>query len=359
MKKERVLMKGNEAIGEGAIRAGCQAYFGYPITPQTELLEYMSHRMPELGRVFLQAESEIAAISMCYGAAAAGARVMTSSSSPGISLKQEGISYLAGAELPCVVVNMARGGPGLGNVAPAQGDYFQATRGGGHGDYRLLVLAPSSVQEALDLTSLAFDLADRYRNPVMILADGLIGQIMEPVEMRPWKPTNIPKPWALSGAEGRARNLIKSIYLEPQKLEAHVEKIQRKYAEMQSEEIRYAETMTDDADVVLVAYGTASRVCQTVVRLARAEGLRVGLFRPISLYPFPMSRLNRLVQSARMFVAVEFSAGQMVEDVRLSVDGRAPTHLIHRLGGMQMTPEEVLGSVKQIAGIAERPAGSV
>ena len=346
--KEKVLMKGNEAIGEGAIRAGCQAYFGYPITPQTELLEYMSHRMPELGRVFLQAESEIAAINMCFGAAAAGARVMTSSSSPGISLKQEGISYLAGAELPCVIVNVARGGPGLGNVAPSQGDYFQATKGGGHGDYRLLVLAPASVQEAMDLTSLAFDLADKYRNPVMVLADGLMGQIMEPVEPHTWRPEIIPKPWALTGASGRERNLIKSIHLDPEKLETHDEKLQKKYGQMQAEEVRYSETMTDDAEMVLVAYGTASRVCQTVVRMARSEGLHLGLFRPISLYPFPSDRLSELAKKVRMFVAVEFSSGQMVEDVRLSVGGIAPVHLIRRLGGMQFAPEEVLDAVKRI-----------
>lgn len=346
--KEKVLMKGNEAIGEGAVRAGCQAYFGYPITPQTELLEHMSHRMPELGRVFLQAESEIAAINMCFGAAAAGARVMTSSSSPGISLKQEGISYLAGAELPCVIVNVARGGPGLGNIAPAQGDYFQATKGGGHGDYRMLVLAPASVQEAMDLTSLAFDLADKYRNPVMILADGLIGQVMEPVELRNWKPKHFSKPWALTGADGRERNLIKSIYLQPEKLEDHVERLQSKYAQMQAEEMRHSEMMTDDADVVLVAYGTASRVCQTVVRMARVEGFRVGLFRPISLYPFPTARLGELAQRVKMFVAVEFSSGQMVEDVQLSVCGKAPTHLVRRLGGMQFAPEEVFEAIKRL-----------
>lgn len=348
--ESKVLMKGNEAIGEGAIRAGCQAYFGYPITPQTELLEYMSHWMIELGRVFVQAESEIAAINMCYGAAAAGARVMTSSSSPGISLKQEGISYMAGAELPCVIVNVVRGGPGLGNIAPAQGDYFQATKGGGHGDYRLLVLAPASVQEAMDLTSLAFDLADKYRNPVMLLADGLIGQVMEPVHLHDWTPQFVAKPWALTGAAGREKNVIKSIYLQPEKMEPHVQHLQRKYAQMRSDEVRYAEMMVADADIVLVAYGTASRVCETALKLARAEGLRVGLFRPISLFPFPIQQISDLAKSAKMFLVAELSSGQMVEDVRLAAAGKVPVHLVSRLGGMQLTPEEVLVAIKELGG---------
>ena len=346
--KEKVLMKGNEAIGEGAVRAGCQAYFGYPITPQTELLEFMSHRMPELGRLFIQAESEIAAISMCYGAAAAGVRVMTSSSSPGISLKQEGISYMAGAELPGVVVNVVRGGPGLGNVAPAQGDYFQATKGGGHGDYRLLVLAPASVQEAMDLTSLAFDLADKYRNPVMVLADGLIGQTMEAVALHPWQPCVVEKPWALTGARGRDKNVIKSIYLEPEALEVHARKLQGKYARMRAEEVRYSQLLVDDAEIVLVAYGTTSRICQTAVKLARSEGLAVGLFRPITLFPFPYEPLAGLATKARMLVSVELSAGQMIEDVKLPANAAAPVHLINRLGGVVLSPEEVLEGVRRL-----------
>lgn len=347
--KDRILMKGNEAIGEGAIRAGCQAYFGYPITPQTELLEYMSRRMPELGRVFVQAESEIAAINMCFGAAASGARVMTSSSSPGISLKQEGISYLAGAQIPCVIVNVMRGGPGLGNVAPAQADYFQATKGGGHGDYRLLVLAPNSVQEAMDLTSLAFDLADKYRNPVMVLADGLIGQIMEPVELRTWKPQQYDKPWALTGAKGREKNVIKSIHLAPDALAAHNQELQAKYARMRADEVRFTQMQTDDAEVLLVAYGTASRVCQSVVKMARTEGLRVGLVRPISLYPFPYEPINEIARRAKAAVAVEFSSGQMVEDVRLAVNGLVPVHLVNRMGGIGLPPEDVLEVVKGLA----------
>ncbi|MBI4319564.1 MAG: 3-methyl-2-oxobutanoate dehydrogenase subunit VorB [Chloroflexi bacterium] len=352
--KEKLLMKGNEAIGEGAIRAGCQAYFGYPITPQTELLEYMSHRMPELGRIFIQAESEIAAINMCYGAAAAGARVMTSSSSPGISLKQEGISYMAGAELPCVVVNVVRGGPGLGNVAPAQGDYFQATRGGGHGDYRTIVLAPASVQEAMDLTSLAFDLADRYRNPVMVLADGLIGQTMEAVELHHWKPKLVEKPWALTGAQRRAKNVVKSICLQPEVMEQHVQRLQEKYARMRDEEVRYAEYLLDDAEVVLVAYGTSSRVCRSAVKLARAEGIAVGLFRPISLFPFPYEQLGSVAQKANLLISVELSAGQMIEDVRLAANGVAPVELISRLGGMVFSPEEVAEAVARLAGNSGR-----
>lgn len=347
--KDRILMKGNEAIGEGAIRAGCQAYFGYPITPQTELLEYMSRKMPELGRVFVQAESEIAAINMCFGAAASGARVMTSSSSPGISLKQEGISYLAGAQLPCVIVNVMRGGPGLGNVAPAQADYFQATKGGGHGDYRLLVLAPNSVQEAMDLTSLAFDLADKYRNPVMVLADGLIGQIMEPVELRNWKPQQYDKPWALTGAKGREKNVIKSIHLAPDALAAHNQELQAKYARMRADEVRFTQMQTDDAEVLLVAYGTASRVCQSVVKMARAEGLRVGLLRPISLYPFPYEPIHEVARRAKVAIAVEFSSGQMVEDVRLAVNGLVPVHLVNRMGGIGLPPEDVLEVVKGLA----------
>jgi len=352
--KDRVLMKGNEAIGEGAIRGGCQAYFGYPITPQTELLEYMSRRMPELGRVFVQAESEIAAINMCFGAAASGARVMTSSSGPGISLKQEGISYTAGAQLPCVIVNVMRGGPGLGNVAPAQADYFQATKGGGHGDYRLLVLAPNSVQEAMDLTSLAFDLADKYRNPVMVLADGLIGQIMEPVELHAWKPQKYDKPWALTGAKDREKNIIKSIYLQPEKLAAHNEELQAKYAEMRSSEIRFTCTQTEDAEVLLVAYGTASRVCQSVVKMARNKGFKVGLLRPISLYPFPYEPINDLARKVKAVVAVEFSSGQMIEDVRLGVNGLAPVHLVSRMGGIALPPDEVFAQVEEIAALGAK-----
>jgi len=344
----KVLAKGNEAIAEGAIRAGCQAYFGYPITPQTELLEYMARRMPELGRVFVQAESEVAAISMVFGAAAAGARVMTSSSSPGISLKQEGISYLAANNLPAVIVNVMRGGPGLGNIAPAQADYFQATKGGGHGDYHSIVLAPSSVQEAMDLTSEAFDLADHYRVPVMVLTDGYIGQMMEPVSRREWQPHPEPKPWALSGAKDRPRNLFRSIFLEVEKLENVNLELQRKYRRIEQEQVRYFVEGLDDADLALVAYGTSARVARTAMRWARQEGLRVGLFRPVSLYPFPYAAIASLAGQVKAFLCVEMNAGQMIEDVRLASAGRAPAYLSNRLGGIVVSPEEVLAAIKRV-----------
>lgn len=342
-------MKGNHAIAEGAILGGCLAYFGYPITPSSELLEYMSVRMVELGRVFIQAESEVAAINMVYGAAAAGARAMTATSSPGFSLKQEGLSYLAANELPCVVVDVARAGPGLGGIAPAQGDYFQATKGGGHGDYRCLVLAPFSVQEALDLTMLAFELADQYRNPAILLADGLLGQMMEPVELR--QPVGPPpeKPWALTGARARQKNVIRSLYLDPKDLEPRNLALRAKYEAMVANEVRYAGEMLDDAEVVLVAYGVSARVARTAMRWGRAEGLAVGLFRPISLYPFPYGPLSRLSERARTFVSVELSMGQMIEDVQLAVGGRAQVRLASRLGGYVISPAEILEVVRQVA----------
>ena len=346
---ERVLIKGNEAIGEAAIRAGCRAYFGYPITPQTELLEYMSRRMPEEGRVFVQAESELAAISMVFGAATTGARAMTSSSGPGISLMQEGLSYVAGCELPAVVVNVQRAGPGLGGILVAQGDYLQATKGGGHGDYHLIVLAPNSVQEAMDLTALAFDLADRYRNPVMLLADAIIGQVKEPVILRDYVPRDVAKPWALTGAKGRKKNIIRSLFLDPLALEAHNRHLEEKYRAIAAEEVRYKELMAEDAEVVLVAYGTPSRVAQTVVKQARAEGMRVGLFRPVSLWPFPYARLEELARSARAFVVVELSQGQLIEDVRLATKDRVPIHLCNRLGGLVPSAEEVMAKVREAA----------
>ncbi len=345
---KRVLMKGNEAIAEGAIRAGCDAYFGYPITPQTELLEYMSVHMPEHGRVFLQAESEIAAINMVYGAAATGKRAMTSSSGPGISLKQEGISYLAGAELPAVIVNVMRGGPGLGNIAPAQADYFQATRGGGHGGYRTIVLAPASVQEAMDLTALAFDLADKYRGPVLVLADGVIAQAMEPVEMHDYQPQLVAKDFALTGCVGRAKRKVSSAELVPERLERHDIHLNAKYDAIRAAEQRWVGNLLEEAQVVLVAYGTVGRVAHTTARLARAAGLAVGLFRPVTLFPFPVDGLDALCATSKAFLVAEMSPGQMVEDVRLVAGGRAQVHFFARQGGIVPTPQELLEQVKAI-----------
>ncbi|MFN3346444.1 MAG: 3-methyl-2-oxobutanoate dehydrogenase subunit VorB [Candidatus Bipolaricaulaceae bacterium] len=345
----KVLMRGNEAMAEAAIRAGCRCYFCYPITPQGELVEYMARHLPRRGGVFLQAESEVAAINMVYGAAAAGVRTMTSSSSPGISLKMEGISYLAGARLPAVIVNVMRAGPGLGNIAPAQGDYFQATKGGGHGDYRLIVLAPSTVQEAAELVMLAFDLSDRYRVPAMILADGMLGQMMEPVELPPPIPPERipPKPWALTGAKGRAPNVVSSFDLDPYRFREILRALWDVYREIERNEVRWEEYETEDAELVMVAYGTMGRICRTVVRRARKEGLRVGLFRPITLWPFPYEPLRELSHRVPVFLTVELSAGQMWEDVRLSVEGRAKTPFYGELGGVVPTPDEILSEVKK------------
>lgn len=347
---ERRLMKGNEAIGEAAIAAGCRFFFGYPITPQTELPEYMAKRLPAVDGVYLQAESEISAINMVYGAAGTGARVMTSSSSPGISLKQEGISYLAGAELPCVIVNIMRGGPGLGGIQPAQSDYFQATKGGGHGDYRLLVLAPASVQELADLVQDAFDLADTYRNPVLILGDGVLGQMMEPVQIRQQRqPEELPtKPWATTGASGRRPNIINSLYIDPVQLNQHNQKLAAKYRQMAEREVRYEGYYLDDAEIILVAYGITARICRTVVENARAEGIKAGLFRPISLYPFPAQALRTAVEEsgAQQVVCAELSCGQLVEDVRLSLDGMVPTELLAYPGGVIPLPAEILARLR-------------
>lgn len=345
----KVLMKGNEAIAEAAIRAGCDAYFGYPITPQSELLEYMARRMPELGRVFVQAESEVSAINMIYGAAAGGARAMTSTSGPGVSLMCEGLSYMAGAELPCVVVNIMRGGPGLGNIQPAQGDYYQATKGGGHGDYHCLVLAPATVQEAAELAILAFDLADKYRNPVMILGDGSIGQIMEPVELPDVEPNPPAKPWALTGAKGRPKQIIASLRLLAEPLEEHNRHLQEKYARIKAQETRYAGFMLDEAQIVVIAYGTAGRVSQTAVKRARQAGIPLGLFRPITLYPFPAREIAALTDQVLAFLVVEMSGGQMVEDVRLAVNGKRPVHFYGRMGGVVPTPAEILKQAQKLA----------
>jgi 2-oxoglutarate ferredoxin oxidoreductase subunit alpha len=342
-------MKGNEAIGEAAVVAGCRYYFGYPITPQTELTEYMSRRMPQVDGTFLQAESEIAAINMVYGAAGAGARTMTSSSSPGISLKMEGISYIAGAQLPCVIVNMMRGGPGLGSIQPSQADYFQATKGGGHGDYRLIVLAPNSVQELVDMTVLAFDLADQYLNPVMLLGDGAIGQMMEPVVFPSSDRQLIEKPWAAVGMGDRKKpNIINSLFLQPEKLEEHNNVLQAKYKKIASEQVRYEEIKTDDADLILVAYGITSRIARSALDIVRSEGYKVGLFRPISLWPFPSEPLQQLAKTAQAFLTLELSAGQMIEDVQLAVCGAKPIHFYGRTGGMIMSPKEVAEEIRKI-----------
>jgi 2-oxoglutarate ferredoxin oxidoreductase subunit alpha len=348
---ERVLLRGNEVIAEAAIRAGCTCYFAYPITPQAELLEHMARHMPRLGRTFIQAESEIAAISMVYGAAACGARTMTSSSSPGISLKQEGISYLAGSNLPAVIVNVVRGGPGLGNIAPSQCDYFQATKGGGHGDYHIIVLAPATVPEAGRLTMLAFDLADRYRIPVMILADGMLGQMMEPVELpEPIDADALPtKDWAATGAKGRAPNIILSFDLDPERLKEMNLALQEKYRDITAKEIRYEETSTDDADLVIAAYGTVARIAKSVMRMAREEGIKVGLFRPITLWPFPYDALRTLSERVETVLTVEMSAGQMWEDVRLAVGERAQTPFYGELGGVVPTPRAILNEVRKHA----------
>ena len=335
----RQMMKGNEAIAEAAVQAGCRYFFGYPITPQNEIPEYMSARLPEVGGAFVQAESEVSAINMVYGAAGTGARVMTSSSSPGISLKQEGISYIVGAQLPCVIVNIVRGGPGLGSIQPAQSDYFQATRGGGHGDYYMPVLAPASVQEAVELTQRAFDIADQYRTPVMLLGDGIIGQMMEPVEMPEYKPRELPaKTWAATGEwkEGcdRERAVINSLYIEPDVCEKHNEMLFGRYAEITKNETMVATEMMDDAEIAVVAYGTTARIALTAVRRAREEGVKVGLIRPITLWPFPSETIAEAAKHVKHFITVEMSMGQMVQDVRLAVNGAAPVSFFGRTGGM-------------------------
>jgi 2-oxoglutarate ferredoxin oxidoreductase subunit alpha len=345
----KVLMKGNEAIAEAAIRAGCDAYFGYPITPQTEVLEYMSRRMPDLGRVFVQAESELGAANMVYGAACTGVRVMTTTSSPGYSLMQEAISYIALSFVPCVVVNIMRGGPGLGNIQPAQGDYFQMTKGGGHGDYNLIVLAPSTVQETVNLIVEAFDLADKYCQPVTVIADGLIGQIMEPVDFPELKEPERPeRPWALTGAQDRKKNIITSLFLGAQNLERENVRLQEIIAEIRANEVRYAEYMMDDAEIVVVAYGTAGRIVQTAVKQARAEGIPVGLFRPISMFPFPYERLGEIADTVRQFLVVELSAGQMIEDVRLATHCNKPIAFFGKMGGIVPLPEEILDEIKKL-----------
>jgi 2-oxoglutarate ferredoxin oxidoreductase subunit alpha len=348
---EKVLMKGNEAIAEAAIQAGCRHYFGYPITPQTEVAAYMAKRMPKIGGVFLQAESEIAAINMGYGVSAAGKRVMTSSSSPGISLKGEGLSYLAGSDLPALVVNVQRGGPGLGGIQPSQSDYFQATRGGGHGDFHMIVLAPASVQEMASLTVKGFDLADKYRMTSMILADGTIGQMMEPVSLEVGEQTAYEKPWALTGTKmERKRNVVTSLYLQPEELEKlNLERYER-YRVIEENETMFERFMMDDAEICVVAYGIASRVSKNAVSAARAKGIRAGLIRPITLWPFPKAALAEAAKTAKSFLSVEMSMGQMIEDIELSIRCSRPVTLVNRVGGMIPTPEQVLLAIEQAAG---------
>jgi len=338
-------MCGNEAIGEGAIQADCQFYAGYPITPQNELTAYMAKRMYEEKRIFIQSESELSAINMVFGASLAGARAMTSSSSPGISLKQEGISYLVGCELPAVIVNIMRGGPGLGNIAPSQADYFQATKGGGHGDYHTIVLAPSSVEEAFNLTMLAFDLADLYRNPVIVLGDGMLGQMMEPVniEMATYKnkKINTDKDWALTGCRGRKPHVIRSLFLEEGVLEEHNKKLQKKFQEIKEKEVRFEGLCLEDAEFVLIAYGTVSRICKAVMNDLREKGKKIGLIRPITLWPFPERIIKGVAQRVKGILVVEMSAGQMLEDVRLAVEGACPVDFYGRMGGGVPTEEEI------------------
>ena len=347
---ERVLMKGNEAIAEAAIRAGCKHYFGYPITPQTEIAAYMAKKMPKIGGVFLQAESEIASINMVYGAAAAGVRVMTSSSSPGISLKAEGLSYIAGSDIPALVVNVQRGGPGLGGIQPSQSDYFQATKGGGHGDYRMIVLAPASVQEMASLTIKGFNLADKYQMTSMILADGTIGQMMEPITFEDSEIETYEKPWALTGTNcERKHNIVNSLYLKPDELEAKNFERYEKYKAIEENEAMWEEYMMDDAEYCVVAFGIAARVAKNAVVAARNEGIKVGLIRPISLWPFPKKALMDAADKVKGFISVELSMGQMIEDIRLYTESKKPVALCNRCGGMIVSPDEVLQSIKNAA----------
>ena len=345
---ERVLMKGNEAIAEAAIRAGCRHYFGYPITPQTEIAAYMAKKMPKIGGVFLQAESEIASINMVYGAAAAGMRVMTSSSSPGISLKTEGLSYIAGSDVPAFVVNVQRGGPGLDGIQPSQSDYFQAVKGGGHGDYKMIVLAPASVQEMASLTIKGFNLADKYRMTSMILADGTIGQMMEPISFEDAEIETYEKPWALTGTHGkRKHNIVNSLYLQPDELEKKNFERYEKYKQVEENEAMWEEYMMEDAEICVVAFGIASRVAKNAVVAARAEGIKAGLIRPITLWHFPSKALLKAADQVKGFVSVELSMGQMIEDVRLATQCKKPVSLCNRCGGMIPSPDEVLQSLRK------------
>ena len=343
----RQLCKGNVAVVKGAILAGCRSFYGYPITPASEIAEYAALLIPQVGGTFLQAESEVSAINMVYGASSSGQRVMTASSGPGLSLMQEGISYCAGSELPCVIVDIVRGGPGLGNIAPEQSDYFAMVKGGGHGCYRNLVLAPASVQEMADLTVLAFDLADTYRNPVVVLADGFIGQMMEPLDLTYREVQIPPKPWAVQGTPETRKNVISSIYLEPDDLEAHIRKLEAKYIRASRLEARHETYEAADAEILLVGYGITSRVLRSAVEMARAEGLKAGLFRPITLWPFPKQALRDVASSVSKVLVVELSNGQMVEDVRLTLEGKVPVEFYGRTGGNVPTVEEIYTQIMQ------------
>ena len=349
---KKVLMKGNEAIAEAAIKSGCLHFFGYPITPQTEISEYMAKRMPKVGGLCLQAESEVSAINMIMGAAAAGSRCLTSSSSPGISLKSEGISYIVGCDLPCVIVNVQRGGPGLGGIQPSQQDYYQATKANGHGDEQIIVLAPASVQEMAQLTSEGFDLADIYLMPAMILADGALGQMMEPVDFELSSKREIPeKTWATNGTFGkRKKNIINSLYMNPNELEQSIIDRYKRYDEVAEKETKYEEYKCDDADIVLVAYGITSRICKTAIAAARAKGIKVGLLRPITLWPYPKKPLRALADTAKHFLVVELNMGQMVDDVKVSTECKRPVSFYGRTGGVIPTPAEVLAEIEKIAG---------
>jgi len=348
---EKVLMKGNEAVAEAAILAGCRHYFGYPITPQNEITAYMSQRMPKIGGVFLQAESEIAAINMVYGASGAGKRTMTSSSSPGISLKTEGISYLAGADLPSVIVNIQRGGPGLGTIQPSQADYFQCVKGGGHGDYRMIVLAPSSVQEMADLTVKSFELADKYRIPVMVLADGTMGQMMEPVLLDYPQQKVYEKPWAVTGTDNkRKHNIINSLYLQPEALESQILSRYDRYKTIEETETMCEEYQMEDAEICVVGFGVSARVARSAVNEARAQGIKAGLLRPITLWPFPNNEIKKAAEKAKAFIVVECSMGQMIEDVKLASECKKPVEFCGRTGGAIPSPAEVLEHIKKTAG---------
>ena len=349
---DKVLMKGNEAIAEAAIASGCLYFFGYPITPQTEIAEYMAKRMPKVGGLCLQAESEVAAINMLMGASAAGSRAMTSSSSPGVSLKSEGISYIAGCDLPCLIVNVQRGGPGLGGIQPSQQDYYQATRGVGHGDLRILVLAPSSVQEMASLTAEAFDLADQYRMPAMILADGALGQMMEPVDFSAFPKRELPeKDWAANGlsSHGGKKNIINSLFIDPNELENSILARYKRYEAVEKNEVRYEEYLTDDADIVFVSFGITARICKSAVAELRKDGIKAGLLRPITLWPFPKAKISELADSAKTFVSVEMSMGQMVDDVRLAVNGKRPVSFFGRTRGIIPSVEEVVAEGRKIS----------
>ncbi|MBR6708256.1 MAG: 3-methyl-2-oxobutanoate dehydrogenase subunit VorB [Clostridia bacterium] len=353
---KKVLMKGNEAIAEAAIKNGCLHFFGYPITPQTEISEYMAKRMPQVGGLCLQAESEVAAINMVMGAAAAGSRVMTSSSSPGISLKSEGISYIVGCDLPCLIVNVQRGGPGLGGIQPSQADYYQATKANGHGDLHLFVVAPASVQEMATLTGVAFDVADRYRTPAMILADGALGQMMEPVDFTVEEKTDLPeKTWAANGHGGkRKKNIVNSLFMDPNDLERSIKERFERYAQIKENETRYEEIMVEDADIVLVAYGITSRICKTAITAARAKGIKVGMIRPITLWPFPDAPLKKAAEKAKHFLVVELNMGQMVDDVKVAIDCAKPVSFYGRTGGVMPSAEEILAEIEKIAGGAAK-----